>query len=348
MRDMARSKRMANAKILNLALQGGGAHGAFTWGVLDQLLEDGRIEIEGISGTSAGAMNGAVLVQGYEKGGRDGAREALEAFWMRISRAADAGPLQQSFFDGLWGNAWNRDYSPAFMMFDIITRTFSPYQINPWNFNPLREVLEASVEPDWIARCEDIKLFVCATNVRTGKVKIFGKGEVGVDALLASACLPFLFQTIVIDGEPYWDGGYMGNPALFPLIYNCVSRDIAIVQINPMTRDDIPKTAPEILNRLNEISFNSTLMREVRAIAFVQRLIKDEGLDPHKYRLLNMHLIEAEHLMQGLGVASKFNADWNFLIHLRDIGRETAAEWIDRNFDRIGVETTVDIKNVFL
>jgi NTE family protein len=338
---------MTKAKPINLALQGGGAHGAYTWGVLDRLLEDERLEIDAISGTSAGAMNAAVLADGYEAGGREGARQALETFWRRISDASRYSPLQPTVFDRLLGG-WNMDHSPAFAFFDLMTRTLSPYQFNPLNQNPLRDVLKDSIDFDRLARGTKVKLFLSATNVRTGKVKVFGAGEISTEALLASACLPFMFQTVEIGGEPYWDGGYMGNPSLFPLIYGADSNDVVIVQINPLGSSEIPRTAHEIMNRVNEISFNSSLMREMRAVAFVTHLLDSHQLDEKKYRRMYMHWIEAESEMRGLGVSSKLNADLEFLLHLRDLGRRTAGAWIDAHFDRIGRESTVDIREKFL
>jgi NTE family protein len=335
------------AKRVSLALQGGGAHGAYTWGVLDRLLEDGRLEIEAISGTSAGTMNAAVVADGYEQGGRDGARQALEAFWRRISEAGRNSPLQPTAFDRLLGN-WNMDNSPAFAFFEWMTRTLSPYQFNPFNHNPLRELLEESIDFARLAKGSQIKLFVSATNVRTGKVKVFEDREISADALLASACLPFMFQTVVIDGEPYWDGGYMGNPALFPLIYGTKSQDVVIVQINPLGSDKVPKSAHEIMNRVNEISFNSSLMREMRAVSFVTELLDRGHLDEKKYRRMYVHWIDAEKEMRGLGVSSKLNADLDFILHLRDLGRRTAGDWLARHFDAIGRESTVDIRAKFL
>ena len=342
-----RRKPRPTARPLNLALQGGGAHGAFTWGVLDRLLQDDRIVIEGVSGTSAGAMNAAVLVQGYEEGGRDGARAALDGFWHRISALSHLAPVQRNPFEVFFGN-WNLDHSPGYLWLDAISRMMSPYQFNPLNINPLRDVLDDAVDAPRLSASTAVKLFVSATNVRSGKVRVFENREVTVDALLASACLPFLFQAVEIDGEAYWDGGYMGNPALFPLIYGCDSPDIAIVQINPLYRDDVPKTAAGIANRVNEISFNSTLMREMRAIAFVRKLIEDEGLDPAKYKRVNMHLIGDEADMKELGVSSKLNADWAFLQHLKAIGTRTADRWLDMHFERIGIDSTCDIPSVFL
>jgi NTE family protein len=336
-----------STKRINLALQGGGAHGAYTWGVLDRLLEEERLEVEAISGTSAGAMNAAVFADGMGRGGRAEAKRALEAFWRNISEAARNGPLQPTAFDRLAGG-WNLDHSMAFVAFDLLTRMLSPYQLNPTNYNPLRQVLEKSVDFARLEGCRAVKLFISASNVKTGKVRVFGCGEITPDVLLASACLPFLFQAVTIDGEPYWDGGYMGNPAIFPLIYGAESRDVVIVQINPLGCDRVPTSATEIMNRLNEISFNSSLMREMRAISFVTDLIDQGKLDSQQYKRINVHWIEAEEQMRGLGVSSKLNARMDFLLHLKEIGRDVADRWIATHFDAIGERSTIDIREKFL
>jgi NTE family protein len=334
-------------KTVNLALQGGGAHGAFAWGVLDRLLEDDRISFEGISATSAGAMNAAVLAYGFAEGGREGARRALANFWRRVSHASVFSPLQPSFLDRTLHNH-SLSLSPAFSMFDVMTRLFSPYEFNALNFNPLRRVLENSVDFDRLRSQSEIKLFLCATNVRSGKVKVFENKEITVDAVMASACLPFMFKAVEIDGEAYWDGGYMGNPAIFPLIYGCNSSDVVVVHINPMMREDVPKNAQAILNRINEISFNSSLMREMRAIAFVTRLIDEDALKKNGLKRMLIHAIEAEPFMRGLGVTSKLNVDWEFLTHLRDEGRESAGLWLSENFGKINHESTIDIASIYL
>jgi NTE family protein len=234
-------------------------------------------------------------------------------------------------------------------MFDLVTRLFSPYQFNPMNHNPLRGVLEHSVDFEAIRKSNcPVKVFLCATNVRTGKVKVFDNSELTADAVLASACLPFLFQAVEVDGEAYWDGGYMGNPALFPLIYHCDSRDVLIIHINPLSREEVPTTATGILNRINEISFNSSLMREMRAIAFVTSLIQQDANLAARLKKMLVHSISADDVMTGLGVASKLNADWEFLIHLRDAGRAHASAWLEENFERLGKESTVDIEATFL
>ena len=337
----------ANSKKVNLALQGGGAHGAFAWGALDKLLEDGRVTFDAVSATSAGAMNATVLGYGLTIGGAEGAREELEKFWKKISDEGAKGPLQPSWIDKMLNNH-SLDFSPAFMIADLMSRLMSPYELNPMNLNPLRDVLMSSVDFDVLREGCPVKLFLSATNVRTGKVRMFENHEIGVDAVLASGCLPFLFHTVEIDGEAYWDGGYMGNPAIFPLIYGSDTNDVVIVHINPLVRDAVPKTAKDILNRINEISFNSSLMREMRAIAFVSHLIDDGQLDDNKHRRMLIHSIQDDKLMTSLGVTSKLNPDWRFLKELRDVGRACAAKWLDDHFDDVGVKATTNIQSAFL
>ncbi len=334
-------------KTVNLALQGGGAHGAFAWGVLDRLLEDERISFEGISACSAGAMNAAVLAYGLSEGGRDGAKRALANFWRHISHSALLSPLQPSLFDRMMHNH-SMENSPAFFMLDLMTRVLSPYQFNPMNYNPLRKVLEQTVDFERLHKGCAVQLFLSATNVCTGKVKIFRNEEVTIDSVLASACLPFLFQAVEIEGEHYWDGGYMGNPALFPIIYHCDSPDIVVVHINPLSRCAEPKTAQEILNRINEISFNSSLMREMRAIAFVTKLIDENQVKANKLKRILIHAIEADEFMRDLSVSSKLNPDWEFLTHLHDVGRQSADQWIKAHFDRLNVESSIDIAERYL
>ena len=336
-----------NGKTVNLALQGGGAHGAFAWGVIDKLLEDGRVTFDAVSATSAGAMNATVLGYGLTIGGAEGAREELEKFWKKISDEGAKGPLQPSPMDKFLNNH-SLDYSPAFQFLDILSRLMSPYELNPMNLNPLRSVLEKAIDFDVLREGCPIKLFLSATNVRTGKVRMFENREIGVDQVLASGCLPFMFQTVMIDGEGYWDGGYMGNPAIFPLIYGSQTNDVVIVHINPLNRNEIPKTAKDILNRINEISFNSSLMREMRAIAFVSNLIDEGQLDDGKHRRMLIHSIQDEEFMESLGVNSKLNPDWKFLQELRDVGRARAAMWLDECFDALGERSTADIQTSFL
>jgi NTE family protein len=338
---------MADTKLANLALQGGGAHGAFTWGVLDRLLEEPRFEIDGVSATSAGAVNAVVLAHGLTVGGRAGARNALADFWQRIARTAKSSFLQPWWYDRLTQNH-GLEHSPGYLFFDLLSRVFSPYQINPFNYDPMRAILDETIDFERLRRKCAIKLFLCATNVRTGKVRVFTNEEMGASRVLASACLPLFCQAVEIDGEHFWDGGYMGNPALFPLIYDCQSRDIIVIHINPTNRADIPKTAPEIINRINEISFNSSLFREMRAIAFVTNLIDDGRISDGSLKRMLIHAIDADDVMQQLGASSKFNADWEFLIHLHDIGRERAGIWLKAHLDMIGIESTVDIRAKYL
>lgn len=338
-------------KTINLALQGGGAHGAFSWGVLDGLLDDGRIEIEGVSGTSAGAMNAAVYAYGAMEGGADGARQALENFWREMSLAGDAfSPVKQLPWENALG-PYSMNASLTFNIFDNITRMFSPYEWNPFNFNPLRDIVERSVDFEKLHECTSTKLFISATNVRNGKVKVFSNEDVTLDAIMASACLPFIYKAVEIDGEHYWDGGYTGNPALFPFFYRCQSRDVLVVHVNPMEREDVPMSAPEIMNRINEVSFNASLIREFRAIDFVAKLIDEEWLkDEYKDRLrkILVHSIRSDDALEDLSVASKFDLGWTFLQELRDRGRKEAKCWLERHFDDLGERATVDLKNEYL
>jgi NTE family protein len=340
----------APRKHLNLALQGGGAHGAFTWGVLDRLLEDDRLHIDGISGTSAGAMNGAVMVSGHIAGGNAGARQALDRFWDSVSALGVMSPIHATWLDRATGN-WDLDESPASIWLDTLSRLVSPYQTNPLNLSPLGDLLSRLVDFEGLRKGDGIRLFVSATNVNSGKIRVFERRELTLDMLLASAALPTVFQAVEIDGEAYWDGGYMGNPAIFPLIYNCSARDIAIVQVNPLTREGVPKTAGEIMNRLNEITFNASLMREMRAIAFVLKLLDEVPGDVPVIgglKRMHIHMIEDEPEMEALGVASKLNTDMDFLLYLKRLGRETADRWLKDNFDALGHRSTVDIRKKFL
>jgi NTE family protein len=332
---------------VNIALQGGGSHGAFSWGVLDRLLEDGRIEICGISGTSAGAMNGTVLAYGLAIGGRAEARRTLEAFWRRISDSARLSPLQPNWLDRMMGSG-NMDLSPAWLIFDHLTRFFSPYQLNPCNLNPLRDALADVVDFEVLRKVQTVKLFLCATNVLSGRMRVFTAGEISIQAVLASSCLPTLSQAVEIDGEYYWDGGYMGNPPIYPLIYETDCKDVLIIRINPIRIPKLPTTAREILDRINTLSFNSSLMREMRAIDFITRLIDEGALDPERYRRMLIHSIDAETEMARLGISSKFNADWAFLREVFALGRERADAWLAANFDALGQRSSTDIAGTFL
>ena len=341
---------MSERKHINLALQGGGAHGAFTWGVLDRILEDDRLLIDGVSGTSAGAMNGAITVSGHIAGGNEGARKALDRFWESVSALGVLSPIHATWYDRVTGN-WDLDNSPASVWLDTLSRVVSPYQTNPLNLSPLGDLLAQLVDFESLRRGDGIRLFVSATSVNTGKIRVFERKELTLEMLLASAALPNVFQAVEIDGEAYWDGGYMGNPAIFPLIYNCTAHDVVIVQVNPLTREGVPKTAGEIMNRLNEITFNESLISEMRAIAFALKLLDQVPGDVPVVRGLkrmHIHMIEDEPAMESLGVASKLNTDLDFLLYLKRLGRETAERWLERNFDALGERSTVDIRKKFL
>jgi NTE family protein len=333
-------------KKINLALQGGGSHGAFTWGIIERLLEEDDIQIDGICGTSAGAMNAVVTTYGMLKGGKQGALDLLNKFWQEISKAQAFTMLQPSWVDKMMNNG-SLNFSPAYYFLDFFTLVFSPYQFNPLNINPLRSILEKHIDFDELHQAKK-NLFVCATNVRTSRVKVFHCQEVSVEAVLASACLPFLFQTIEIDGESYWDGGYMGNPPLFPLIDHTNTPDIMLVQLNPIHKEEVPKTVEGIRDRINEIGFNSSLMWEMRKINFVEKLL-DEGLNlDGRLKRLYIHHINTEKVICQLGVSSKLNADWGFLQYLRNKGRETAEKWLEEHKQFIGVKSTCDIAKTFL
>lgn len=326
--------------LVDLALQGGGAHGAFTWGVLDRLLEEDRLHIDGISGTSAGAMNAAVLASGYAKDGRSGARKALNGFWRRVSDAARLSPFQRSPLDIIMGR-WTLDTSPAFLAADLTARLFSPYNLNPLGTNPLKQILSESVEFERIVDVP-IRLFVTATNVRTGRGRIFRNAEITPDVLLASACLPTLFQAVEIEGEPYWDGGYSGNPTITPLVRECPSRDTILVQINPVERPGTPRWARDILDRINEISFNATLLKELRMIAVLRQLADPGNTEGAQWASMRIHRI-ASGLMTDLGYSSKLNAEWAFLTMLRDEGRRAAGEFLTVHGSEVGHRATFDL-----
>ena len=332
-------------KKIDLGLQGGGAHGAFTWGVLDRLLTEERISIEGISGTSAGAMNAVVVADGLVQGGREGARAALTRFWRAVSDAGRSSPIQRTWFDQMLGR-WSLDFSPGFIAMDLMSRLVSPYEMNPMNINPLRDLVAANVDFDRVNRCESLKLFISATNVRTGQPHVFKAPHLTVDMVMASACLPFMFQAVEIDGEAYWDGGYMGNPVLFPLIDETTARDLVIVQINPLMRDAVPKTARDILNRVNEIDFNSSLVKEIRTILLLKLYGGDPEHQDERLRDLSIHRIHAENDLVDLGVSSKMNAEWAFLEYLRDIGSRAADQWLATHWDDLGVRSTYPLEHV--
>jgi NTE family protein len=336
----------ADAKPINLALQGGGAHGAFTWGVLDRLLEEPRIRIEAVSGTSAGAMNAVVLADGLMRGGRQAARERLRLFWEEVGRTSAFSPIRRNPLDVLMGN-WALTYSMSFLWWEAISRSVSPYDFNPFNINPLRDIIAKVIDFDLVRACKAVNVFISATNVETGRVHVFENDTLTADKVMASACLPTLFQAVEIDGQHFWDGGYMGNPVLFPFFYASTSNDILIVQINPVERNGVPKTAREILDRIDEISFNSSLLRELRAVEFVSRLLAEKRLDSERYRDLLVHIISLDQKDSLLGASSKLNAEPAFLEYLCAQGRLAADTWLEANFDALGQRSTVDIRRMF-
>ncbi|TVQ40719.1 MAG: patatin-like phospholipase family protein [Wenzhouxiangella sp.] len=328
---------------IDLALQGGGAHGAFTWGVLDRLLEESRFEIEGISGTSAGAMNAAVLACGLAQGGPEQARKLLAEFWRRVSDAAKFSPFQRSPVDRWLGN-WTLDNNPAFLMMDLSARLVSPYTLGGMAGNPLKAILEELIDFSCLAQ-GPVKLFITATNVHTGQGRVFRRDEISADVLLASACLPTLYQAVEIDGVPYWDGGYAGNPTMTPLVRECESNDTILVQINPVVRESTPRSAREIASRVNEISFNATLLKELRMMALLRQVLDPGNADARLWQAMRMHRISSE-LMVKLGHSSKLNAEWDFLRMLRDAGRDSTECFLSEHSDDIGQRCTFDLDSL--
>jgi NTE family protein len=328
------------AVLIDLALQGGGAHGAFTWGVLDRLLEEPWLCIDGISGTSAGAMNAAILVHSFARGGAPQARAALEGFWRKVSDAALLSPFRRTPLDVLLGR-WTLDNSPLFVAADMMARVFSPYDLNFLGANPLRDILSETID---FAHLSDgpIKLFVTATNVRTGRGRVFRNDDLSPDVLLASACLPTLFQAVEIDGEAYWDGGYSGNPTITPLVRECRSHDTILVQINPVERPGTPRSARDILNRVNEVSFNAVLLKELRMIALLRKVAQSGDDESANWARMRIHRI-ASGAMVDLGYSSKLNAEWDFLIMLRDEGRRAAETFLSTHGDDLGKRSSLDL-----
>ncbi|WP_395449528.1 patatin-like phospholipase family protein [Aminobacter sp. UC22_36] len=339
---MTGNGKAEETKPINIALQGGGSHGAFSWGVLDRLLEDGRLDIKAISGTSAGAMNAVALADGWVRGGAEGARAKLADFWRAVARKGRFSPVQRSPWDVLWGN-WSIENTPGYIWFDTMSRVLSPYVANPLNLNPLRDVVAEEIDFANVRACKDIDLFISATNVETGQLRVFSDGEIDLDTVMASACLPQIFQAVEIKGVPYWDGGYGGNPAIYPFFKANDTDDVLLVQINPVVREQTPKTANEIQNRIDEITFNAGLLREFRAIAFIKELIAAGRLPHGEFRDIRMHRIDADEAFKDLSASSKVNAEWAFLEYLRDLGRTSASDWLEDNFDSVGTKATLDL-----
>jgi NTE family protein len=339
------SSSRRNALKINIALQGGGSHGAFAWGVLDRLLEEPDLELPGIVGTSAGAVNAVLLAAGLSTGGRQGARDLLRKFWVRISETPYA-PIPWISFP-LPFIGWPIPPSLGWIAVEMWSRLFSPYQFNPLDVNPVRDILKELVDFSALRQAQT-KLFLCATNVLTGKLCIFDNAEIGSDHVLASASLPTLFQAVRIGDNYYWDGGYMGNPPIFPVIYNTSCNDVLIIQINPIRIDRLPTTPQDIADRINTLSFNSSLLRELRAIHFVSRLVDEGVLDGSRFKRLYIHIVEAEEFMRRLNVHSKFDTKPEFILKLHTLGREKMNEWMQLHRDKIGRASSVDLTATLL
>ena len=360
--------KSTNSPRINLALQGGGSHGAFTWGVLDALLADGRISFEGISGTSAGAMNAVAMADGLARAQgksalvqRQSAQESLANFWDGIVRMGSLGSsisqAQRAPFDLLFGGfggltGLSGGESPSQMVADAMasfwSRSMSPYQSNPLDINPLKDFLEGQIDFERLAGFKALKVFVVATAVTTGKAEVFSGKRLTAAAVMASACLPAVFQAVEIDGHHYWDGGYSGNPAIHPLIYQCESRDIMLVQINPIQRDKLPTTGGDIMDRINEITFNSALVAEMRAIDFVKRLLAEGKLDPAHYKDILMHRIDGGEVLEGFHASTKSQTDEKLIHTLRDLGRQCTVQWLAKRFTSLGNVSTVNIARDYL
>jgi len=343
----AEQKASSTTKRINLALQGGGAHGAFTWGVLDQILSDERLSIEGISGTSAGAMNAVMLADGLCRGGREEAQKRLADFWRSASSNGNLPVLQRAVVERLLSFT-PLEGSPAQAWFDALSRYFSPYDVNPLNINPLKDLIERFVDFEKLRADPALQLFISATNVQTGRVRIFSRDKITADAVMASACLPLLFRAVEIDGVPYWDGGYLGNPVIFPFFRTTATEDVLVVQINPLLRQSTPMSSSEIMNRINEITFNSSLIGEYRAIDFVARLIDQgklpRGTGPGQYRRINIHRIVLDRFGTHFDAFSKLSTDYDFFDMLHISGKRAARRFLDEHFDDIGVKSTVDLR----
>jgi NTE family protein len=331
------------AKKIDLALQGGGSHGAYSWGVIDRLLDDDRIEIDGVCGTSAGAMNGVCTVYGLSKGGRNLAKHTLVKFWHKISEAGKLSLLQPTWLDKFLSPG-NMDYSPLYKFFSATAENLSPQQFNPLGYNPLETILTSLIDFDELQKISPPRLFVCATNVKTCEAKIFGPKEITAKAILASACLPYLFNAVEIDGEHYWDGGYMGNPPLSPLTQNTEGTDdILLVQVNPFKINTVPSNVEEIKDRVNEISFNSSLVLEIKHLEFINTLV-DKGIDlDGALKKINLHCLSSDNALADLNLSSKLNTNWDFLMHLKNKGYEACNNWLEKNYNNIGKKSTLTL-----
>jgi NTE family protein len=342
---MSTVEKPPSHKMVNLALQGGGAHGAFTWGVLDRLLEDGRLQFDGLSGASAGAMNAVNFAEGLRKGGAKGARDQLDYFWRSVSVDGGLPAVGREVVAGIL-SIWNG--TPAAAFFQQTASQLSPSEFNPLNINPLRDVLAEQVDFAALRASNHVKLFIAATNVETGKVRLFRRPELTLDMVMASACLPTLFRAVEIDGVPYWDGGYMGNPVLFPFFTETETADIILIQINPIERKGAPDKLAGIMERIDEITFNAPLLQEFRAIDFVARLIAAGRLEGTHYKCIRLHVIEAHNELNEFGAASKMRSDYDFFLQLNEIGRRAAQKFLDAHYDDVGVKATLDLQEALV
>jgi NTE family protein len=330
-----------------IALQGGGAHGAFTWGVLDRLLEEEAIVAEAMCGTSAGAVNAVTCAYGLHIGGPAKAKELMEKLWQKVALSGSF-MFKPSIFDKAYSNG-DIHNSPGFMMFNAISQFMSPYNFNPLNYNPLRDILNDLIDFEELHLYNKKKLFICATNVKTNRAKIFTNKEITVDAVLASACLPFLFQAVEIDGEFYWDGGYMGNPPIAPLITNTNVRDIVLIKINSININSVPTSARDIADRVNEISFNSSLINEMKLIHYRNELLRNGVLktDDKTNREIFVHTISGFEALSQMSQSSKMNISWEFLLTLKEKGRQIAEKWIQTDYNEVGKKSTFDVETHF-
>ena len=348
---LKRASTTSTTKPISLALQGGGAHGAFQWGVLDRLLEDGSLDIQSITAASAGAMNAVALVAGLLEGGPEGARAKLERFWRAVSQGGARGVFGENPMASL-ATDWFTN-NPAYRYMEALTAqapsiAVSPYDFNPLNLNPLRDILRDEIDFKAIREHSAIDLFVAATAVRSNEVKLFRAAELTAEHIMASACLPDVFQAVTIDGVDYWDGGYLANPPIWPLV-ECRARDVMLCLLNPLTTKKTPRTTTEIMDRLNEISFNASIAAELRAVAVVQDLIKRGLLKTGSgYMTLRFHMIGADGRLTDLTLPSKFNTDWNFLQDLKKRGRTAADEWLNDGLAAVGQRSSFDLAKAFL
>jgi NTE family protein len=332
-------------KPINLALQGGGAHGAFTWGVLDEILSDGRVAVDGISGASAGAVNALLLADGLARGGPEHARQQLAAFWRAASFGGTLPDMQRAIIERLFAFV-PRASSPEPWL-GALSRYWSPYDLNPLNINPLKDLIERFVDFERVRRDDRRELFISATNVHSGEPRVFSREEITAEAVMASACLPLLFQAVEIDGVPYWDGGYSGNPTVLPFLDATRTEDVLIVQINPREREGAPTGARDITQRLHELTFNAALLSELRTLELAQRLIDEgrlrRGTGPGEYRRIRLHRIVMD-AGSALDDRSRLNNDYDFFRRLRGQGRKAAREFLIAHFDDIGRRSTMDVE----